>query len=482
MRADKPLQKYHSFYRFIRSYQGTGHIDLESGKRIDCDFECGQTEEGEIIVCSHQYQRFLPVVITGEIGGRSESRLSGFTSNGQSISANITLLLHLEGSSNPFVSFYARDLMVGDSNASLQTLKYYLVNLEFIFQLDWHIAGHAITIRKIEAYDKAEKEMEATKRAKITAELEIKSEHGSINNISEVDGLANDLCTLLSLAKGCMIRWLYSDGYSSADLPARSYHLNAVISPYSSMHVIVEKPPKDIEDFIEHVFSRYEDIKKENIWKFDTAISHYADTLSSESFLELRALNLVSLVEYLTGRHVEHEKTNKVLKDASFDEKKDILRTNLTNSLTSHFSEEDLVQTDYVSTIKKNMKKGTTKHILGEMAKIATEGLNTRSFSWSLNRLLNNLNLISAENEIKVFVKMRNKLVHEARFLKKEEFEEMDLPYEDEILQFFRIVSITSRMMLGILEYRGYYYDWHLREEVEWAGATKARVQMQYRS
>lgn len=114
------------------------------------------------------------------------------------------------------------------------------------------------------------------------------------------------------------------------------------------------------------------------------------------------------------------------------------------------------------------------------MASIAVEGLNRRGFPWSLIRLLDSLGIVTREKEVNVFVEIRNKLVHEARYLNEEEFEKLGLPYEDKTLQFFRIISFTSRIMLAILQYQGYYHDWYLFKEAEWAGDESARVKMQY--
>jgi hypothetical protein len=479
MNEDTPLQRRHSFYRFVRSYGGIGQIYLDSGTLINCEFECGQTEEGGVIVCSRQIERFSN--LPDQVG--FVWRLSGYTSTGQLISVDNLSLLHAEYSSNPFISFYARDMTVSTaSSTSLASLKFYIVNFEFIIPLRWRFRGYCIAIRKIKGNDEVEIEMETTKIAKITAEIEVKPENGFINDISEVEILVNDLCNLLSLAKGCMIHWLYWDAYSSSDFPVKSYHLNAVISRYTNFYVILKHPPKDIEDFVQQVYTRYQDIQKGDIWKFDDAIIHYANTLASGSFTELKSLNLVSLIEYLTGRFVEHEKTNKVFEDASFsDDKKKVLQKGIKNLLISQFSEEDLVKNEYVSAIKKHSKKGTIKQVSNDMASIAVEGLNRRGFPWSLNRLLYNLGLVTRENEVELFIKIRNKLVHEARYLNEEEFEKIGLPYEDKTRQFFRIISFTSRIMLAILKYRGFYHDWHLFKGAEWAGAETARVEMQYR-
>ena len=482
MNEDSPLQKAHSFYRFIRSYSSAGQVHLASGASIGCEFECGQTEEGDIIIiCSRQAEHVLNFFI-------QNTPILGFsarTSSGQLISAtNVSFGPATSSSSanESFQSFYASDLTVDTtSSVPLQTLRYYIVNFEFILPITWNFGEYCINVKKIDGYREAETEMEATKKAKITAEIEVRSKNGCISDLSDVQQLVKNICNLLSLAKGCLIYWLYWDAYSSSGTLVKSYHLNAVISRYTNFYLILEQPPKDIQEFVLQVYARFQDVQNGDVWDFDGAIIHYANTLASGSFTELKSLNLVSLIEYLTGRFAEHEKINKVLEDASFsDDKKMALRKDLAKSLINLFSEEDLVKNEYISAVKKHSKKGTTKHVLNEMASIAVEGLNRRGFPWSLTRLLDNLGMVTREKEVNVFVEIRNKLVHEARYLNEEEFEKLGVPYEDKTLQFFRIISFTSRIMLAILQYQGYYHDWYLFKEAEWAGAESARVKMQY--
>jgi hypothetical protein len=247
--------------------------------------------------------------------------------------------------------------------------------------------------------------------------------------------------------------------------------------------MIVEDPPKDIEEYLKQTYKNYQVIKEEKIWNLVVAIRHYTNTLSSESYIDLKALNLVALIEYVVGRFSEQEKTSRVFEEASFTEaKKQELRRDFVNSLLKQFSNEDLVVNDYISSVKKHSKKGTIKVVVDQIASSIVEGLNGRGFPWSLDRLLNNLKLATSTGEIEVFVKMRNKLVHEARFLNEGEFKEMGIPFESETLQFLRIVSLTSRIMLAILGYEGYFYNGqdHAREGVEWSGAEKLRMKMQY--
>jgi hypothetical protein len=174
MNNEAPLEKYHRFYRFVRIYSGTGTIKLEDGKSVDCNFECGQTEEGDIIICSRQYELFLEYIISGKIGGGSISHLSGYASNGQPLKASITQLLRLEASATPFVSFYARDLEVGtNSSVPLEVVRYYLVNFEFMLPITLDIGGYTVAINKIEGYDEADREIKATKMLNLLLNLKL---------------------------------------------------------------------------------------------------------------------------------------------------------------------------------------------------------------------------------------------------------------------------------------------------------------------
>jgi hypothetical protein len=136
--------------------------------------------------------------------------------------------------------------------------------------------------------------------------------------------------------------------------------------------------------------------------------------------------------------------------------------------LESHFSTQDLVQNE------RRLKLRT----FNEMADKIDE-LNRRSFLSLLKRLLKHLELKADQEETKMFVDIRNTLVHKANFLKRNDFAETSL-YEDEWRQFCRVLSFTSRIMLAIIGYRGYYHDWKQFQEGGWRGAETGRVKMPY--
>lgn len=410
------MQEHHRHYQFVRSYQGQGSVYLRSRRHFECDFECGKTEGGDIIVGLRTSDpSVLPLINDLE----SFVFVSGTTLTKQHIKAEIMAPgpAHLVSDSNGFscfLTFYAADLTVGNVlTTPLQALKFYLVSFEFVRPLKLHFRGYDIVVSKVDGYQDAENEMEATKRPKMTAEMTITSPNGRIDNEYEVERIAHDLCALFSLAKGCKIEWLYWDSYAADGLLVKSYLWNGKISPYSNWRIILEKPSQDINDYVQQTFEPYRAVNEKGIWKFDQAIDHYTDTVSRASFLELRAINLVVLVDYLTKRYAKH---------------------------------------------------------------IDLRG----SFKARLTILLKDINLKVDNREVEFFVEMRNKLVHEAGFLEREDFRDMKLLYQSQTRQFLKIISLTSRIMLAILQYSGYYHDWQKFEKPEWAGAETARVKMQY--
>jgi hypothetical protein len=485
------LEKLPSYYGLIKSYEGKGSIHLSDGTKLDCDFECGQNEEGDIIVGLNTDPSNYGVIGRGLDDSKFISRVSGETSTGQWLEASIAGWTDFTLSSSAFLVCYAKDLTVGkEPSVPPNALKSHLVNFKFVLPLSWHFRGYEITIKKVDGYDEIEKEMRATNRPKKTAELTVTSPSNHIVSISEVEDILHDICLLLSLAKGCRIQWLYWDAYSADNTLIRSRHWHGWSSPFSNWFIIFKMPPQDISEYLSQVFEPYQDVQKEGIWRFDQAITHFVDTVSSENMLELKSINLVVLTDYLTQLFAKHKKMNYFIERGSFADKKENLQDAVRKLLKDVFSQQDLVENEYLLEKKKGVKKTSKKKELNniifdqtvqEMGNVI-ECLNSRSFKSLLRRLQKDyLNLKVDAEELDLFVKIRNKLVHEASFLDKDDFIDMKIPYEDPPKQYFRILSLTSRILLAILKYRGYYHDWVKFKEGEYEGfGASGRVKMQY--
>jgi len=103
--------------------------------------------------------------------------------------------------------------------------------------------------------------------------------------------------------------------------------------------------------------------------------------------------------------------------------------------------------------------------------------LNRYSFSKRLRELLKGIYLDVEYKETRRFIDIRDRLVHDARFLKQGEGQNT----ESNIEQYHRVLTFIGRMMLGLLEYDGHYHDWTKYTPGEWAGPeAKQRVMMVY--
>jgi hypothetical protein len=473
LEVEEQMQADQHYDQFIRWYQCRGSIFVGKRQRVDCEFECGQSEEGDIIV---RLQSVDPAFYHIIIGGlESVVYVSGYTPDGQYMKADIAVA----GLPESYAQVLTRINMLAEPQARLKFYKltFYIVNFEFFRPFKWHLAGYDITVKQVADYNKVKEEMRATKKPKVTAELTVTSPDHRIVNEYEAEHIAHDLCALLSLAKGCQIQWLYWDAFSSDDVLVKSYHWHGVTTPYITSRIILEHPPNmDLDGFVRQTFERYREVNAGGIWKFDQAIGHYVETVSSDSLLELKAISLVVLVDYFTQRYADFAKTTFFVDGTSFNDKRAALRKLISEALESLFSADDLILNEFVPT----RKRGAKKRIFNEMAD-RIDGLNSRSFKSLLNSLLKELDLEVDEDEVETFVEIRNRLVHESYFLTPDDFLERS-PYGINPRQFFRVLSLTSRIMLAILQYHGYYYDWGRFEGVEWAGAEKARVKMKYAS
>ena len=443
---------------------------MRSRRSFDSGFVCGQTEDGRLIV-DVESDLALTEVFFDDL--ESVVDVAGCTHDEQFVRAKISV------AGLPYAQTLTRSNMRAEFQARLKfyKLKFYIVNFEFFHPFQWHFDGYDISLTKVAGYAEAEEEMRATKKPKLTAELTITSADHRIVNEYEAQHIAHDLCALLSLAKGCQIQWLYWDAFTSADVLVKSCHYHGVTTPYSTERLIIDHPPNtDLHGFVQQTFERYREVNAEGIWKFHQAIGHYVDVVSSESLLELKAIGLVVLVDYFTQRYADFVKTVFFVDPASFDDKNHTLSKLVFDAIDEVFSVDEVVQNEFT------LAKGKKKDALHQMAdRNRIKGLNRRSFKSLLKSLLKELDLYVDKDEIETFVKIRNRLVHESYFLRHDDFLERSL-FGINAQQFIRIRSLTSRIMLAILQYHGYYYDWKSREGVEWRGSEKARVEMTYAS
>lgn len=284
---------YH--HKLIRVYNGKGHVHRYKNRPLDCQFECVQTVEGKIFF---KFDSFDPDLV---INSEKVSCLSGYSDKGQYLHLNTPIFLT---ATNFQYTYSADELLSVEASGMLnpeeiKELKFYLTNFKFIGRpRQWRLDGHDVTIKRVENYEDVIREIQATKSVDVTVEMSIKLPYSDTTlDITRVEKLATDVCHLLSLAKGCKVQWLFWDAFSGSGHRVKSYHWAPWITPYSSMDLVVDNPPEDIDEFILATFDNFRKENSKGIWKLDEAIDHYVNSILERGLIELRALNLVALME-----------------------------------------------------------------------------------------------------------------------------------------------------------------------------------------
>jgi hypothetical protein len=220
-----------------------------------------------------------------------------------------------------------------------------------------------------------------------------------------------------------------------------SYHRNIYLSNYGNLDVIPSNPPEDLHQFVATCYPAYRATAMQ--WGLDKAIRQFVTSVQS-GYIQLRALTLTTLLDYLTGQY-----------SRAFDDGGYLVQPDVFKSRKKQLQQQ----------VKAVLREQFADHpcaVSGEMSQHVA-GFFRRSFKSSLERMLAHLRLRVDAEELNSFVAIRNSLVHQA-----------DLRPQDVAgsawTQFSLVLSIVSRVLLAVLRYQGYYYDWTRHVPGEWDG------------
>ena len=296
-------------------------------------------------------------------------------------------------------------------------------------ELKISINGIDFFIRPVSDYKNIINDIEYTRNVAVTAELLV---DGSIENKDEIIYIVNNICSLLSLAKGTKINWIsYTIENNNGDV-LEKYYSNRVTKSYSVLRLIGYENPSDLKKYLESTYANY--INKLNDWKFNIIIEEFIDAAKEDDCLEFRGLKLAIIMEFILGKY-------KSLKNCEF-----------------YISEDEFDKKDIELRIKEAIKYElsgvlTIKQI--NSLSIGIKGLNRRTFKESLEKLYEHLKLALSEEEkekIESFKELRNNLVHRSDFQPFKESNSWD--------NYRFMLAFVSKIILGLLGYVGNYIDW----------------------
>ena len=390
-------------------YVGQGTLTLKDGRKLNSKFEAGQLSDGEVLLLCNIMPPDLSICFT-TIAVMS---FEGLTAEGYT---------RQSGNSH----YHILPLTLEDENSRTE-----------------------LSISPLEHYTKIKRRIKTLRGTDVTCEVISDTlQDGSMERLREV---IDDLCYLLSIARGTKIQWIYCDRYDESGGLVMRTHSSRVTKPFCSLTVIDPRcdGSHETKTFLEQTYRAY--VSKRDSHRLNRGmIDAYLDAKAENDYLQTRGVKLAVAFEMLKGVLLE-------LPDSSA--KEFVLEQEDFKKHVQSISEtiEKILQ-------QGGVEKNDRKAICSEKK---IEGLNRRAFRYFIGKLCKQIDLKVEENEIRLFVACRDKLVHMGRFYcevanNEERKECPHLPSETD--EYFFLINFLDRIFLKLLGYSGTYIDWRPRE------------------
>lgn len=261
--------------------------------------------------------------------------------------------------------------------------------------------------------------MEFTKTCTVTSYLEISFNESSHE---EILVLVANLCSLLSFAKGTEITWPYYQEVDDTGNIIASIHRSCISSNFGVWELIPHNS-LDLKPFVETTFDGYVRLLDE--YQLNEIIHTIVRSKLDGSFLELRALGITSAIDVLRGRWAKTHGRIRISSRNKFDKCKILLRNSI----------NDLARLE--------IRQDQINQMLNKMPE-----LNRPSLGDVLKEMVVDIRAGVSEDEIEVFTRTRNKLVHESHFATDDTYQE-----------FLNIIYLADQLVIALLDYQGPYID-----------------------
>lgn len=458
----------------LRRYAGSGCLTISSGANLQCRFVAVQYSDGavragvEIPDAGRAEANAINSLRSEEVTG-----LVGATDDGKSVELGGQILWHNVklslGRQNALsMGLVAQTMRVGHkpSDEVAKQIRFGITNFEFegneprVVRTDTHelhdrgiltmqLPLGKVVIERLPNYEDAVKVINALYGVDATCEAAFNLPENS--SVFATESAANDLCAILSLARGTPITWIYHDTVNSAGQQIASVHNHAVTRSYAGRSAAIIDPgsPQAIKELVETAFAVWDDVK--DSFNLQWAIQSYLEAKRREPYLEARALAAIQALELLVGgyaRRVASPPRMFVVDELLFESKKLEICQGLQPLLQAVFHDSHPLAKDELSAMANANR---------------LKELNRRSFGSNLRHLLRHYQLKSEVGKAELLGKVRNNLVHAACLVNVvQEFPGGIKPEElhkEQVRRYFTLCATVDKLLLRILGYQGHMLD-----------------------
>lgn len=241
---------------YIATYSGEGTITLTNMKTIPCTFEAGQLRNGQIRLLCSLSEFYWPTT--------SVKRFDGTTPEGYHVSSVRNIMnidVHMSSTSGTWAAFRLDEMTIQMvEHRQVQTLRFGLTNFifhkQFTVRLEHENNITLLSIQPIERHDDALWSIPTLRGVDVTCEAICNSP----KDTELLKDIVNDLCYLLSVARGTKVQWIYLAQFDENEKCVSRIHAARVAKGYSPLSVF--NRDEEIQTFVEKHIARTKPTEK----------------------------------------------------------------------------------------------------------------------------------------------------------------------------------------------------------------------------
>ncbi len=430
----------------IRTYRGKALAKFSDTVQLPCQVHIEQVENGEILIrCifSPKYARIIPYSNDLEIehlNGQADRGLT-FETRGKLFRGQVSI----KSTGYVSIALISQEVVLGiEAEADSDSLyRFSLVNFEFLGNeggernlnkgkqttkeyyrvLKITLPWGEIAIHPLHNESEIIRRVKAQKGIAVTCEALVNVLSGA--NLADTIEKVDELCRLLSLARGTKINWISAESMTKDGKIKYVILKQSVTWPFSSLTLIDYRNPNDTPLFVEKAYPVY--LRRRDSYNLDIAVEQYLDAKRETAYLETRGLAAVALIDSLQQLYASESGVAEIVK--GFGKQNNKVREHLKIFMKSAFPD-----------IKDEE--------LQEMLQKVPE-LNRKSFLNLLKMWTHTLGLQIPDSELAAVRDTRNSLAHKMCFKSTDQVEK--------VREYFRLINIINQAFLKLLDYRGYF-------------------------
>jgi len=429
--------------KFAWHVAGRGFLEFRHGQQVGVDWQLVQTSAGRLFVLAKGNG-------TTELGHDALQMLLHFESPSQLLSKDeewatriqmlsLSSAAHPDAEANGWISISAHSAERSRKGAAATAHRFAISNLapDRPPTEEWAQNGYKLIWRPVDEYARVISTLRTLHRIAVTATLTIE-----IGDHVEAARVADVACDLASYACGCRIQWAYQEGLDVNGLPVTGFISNAITGPYVGLPLIKEDA---LWEFMQQQWNSYAAFRAENLSQARRLLGLLLNATADDDFMELRGSKLATTIDAVVTMVIG---TN--------PEAVPFLSARTRKAFGKALRE--FIRTDLPSRLREDLSPEIVDAVVSEMTDKSNELLRL-SFRNAIRRTCNAIQIELEEADISRFVRARNELIHEGRYVCQSPAPPGDWPFAKTAEEYFWMLRFVDRVVLRTIKYRGAFLD-----------------------